>query len=70
MGALRITAATTTLTLLIRIIEFAPLLLPRFGMCAPPRENEFVGSGSAHSFDNGKTNGVVPAHAALNGLYE
>jgi len=37
----------------------APLFLPRVGVCAPPQENESFDSGSAHSFDSGKNNGVL-----------
>ena len=49
------------------IVVFAPLLLPRVGMCAPPRENESFDSGVAHSFNSGKSNAVVAANVMCHG---
>ncbi len=63
---LRITAATTTLTLLKRIIGFAPLLLPRFGLRLQPQEIGLLIAASAASFSSGKTNGVVAANVSRN----
>jgi len=48
------------------IVVFAPFVLPRVGMCAPPPENWSFDSGSAHVVLSGKTNGVVAAHVSCN----
>lgn len=48
------------------IVVVAPLFLPQVGMCAPPRNNGSFDSGSAHSFDSGKNNGVLTLNVIRN----
>jgi hypothetical protein len=50
------------LKLRIEIIEFAPLLLPRFGLRLRAQENELLIAPFAPSFSSGKSNGVVAAN--------
>jgi len=54
------------LSLCEKTVVVAPLFLPRVGMCAAPRENESFDSGSAHSFDSGKNNGVLTLDVSCN----